>query len=363
MKQLMKGVVLLSICAALTSACEDNYLGDAYISFGMSSAYNHYEMQRLDARFKATGTTFSIPDTNDFILSVMDASERYIYYGRYGDKPDPMKVESGTYNVAVYTHEFDYPAFSSPQFGDSRIVTINAEECIGISFGCTQLNSGMKLIFDTSFRNRFFSGKVAIKNKGVTFEYPYNETRIAYFRPGTVDVIYIENDIETLLVSRDLAPADIYTLKLAASATEGNNGFSIEIDTSRNWICEDFTIGSGNDGSSISSALEVSELAQHLEKKEVWVKGYIVGGDISASKVVFEPPFSKASNIAIAETPYAATREQCAAVELAASSKAREELNLVDNPKLIGRRVYILATITTYYGHPGLKSIKDFRLE
>ncbi len=363
MKQLMKGVVLLSVYAALTSACEDSSMGDAYISFGMSSAYNHYEMQRLDAQFKASGTAFSIPDTNDFILAVTDAYEKYVYYGRYGDKPDPMSVTAGTYHVAVYSHEFDYPAFSSPQLGDSRILTVSAGESIGVSFGCTQQNSGMRLIFENSFRDRFFSGKVSIKNKGVTFDYPYNETRIAYFLPGVVEVVYTENDTETLLVSRELAPADIYTLKLAASAVEGQNGFSIQIDTTRNWISEDYTVGSGNSGSSMSNALQVSELAQHLEEKEVWVVGYIVGGDVSASKVVFEAPFAKASNIAIAETPNASTREQCAAVELPSSSEVREALNLVDHPDLLGRRVYILATITTYYGHPGLKSVKEFKLE
>ncbi len=363
MKHLMKGVVLLSVCAALLSACEDNStMGDAYISFAMSSAYNHYEMQRLDAYFKASGTDFNIPDTNDFILSVMDASENYVYYGRYGDKPDPMSVSPGTYNVAVYSHEFDYPAFSSPQLGDSRIITINAGESIGVSFGCTQQNSGMRIIFEKSFRDRFFSGKVSIKNKGVTFDYPYNETRIAYFLPGVVDVVYTEDETETLLVTRELAPADIYTLKLAATA-EDLGGFSIQIDTTRNWINEDFTVGSGNSGSSVEGAIQVSELEKHLEEKEVWVVGYIVGGDVSASKVVFEAPFSKASNIAIADTPYASTREECAAVELPSSSDVREALNLVDHPDMLGRRVYILGTVTTYYGHPGIKSVKEFRLE
>ena len=100
------------------------------------------------------------------------------------------------------------------------------------------------------------------------------------------------------------------TIKLAASA-ESSDSFSIEIDTARNWMYEDFTLGSGNDGSSMEKALRISDLAMHLGAEDVWVAGYIVGGDMSTSKMVFEPPFTKDSHLALADNTKASTREEC----------------------------------------------------
>ncbi len=361
MKQLLKGAVLLSLSAALMTACEDRAMGDAYISFGMSSAYNHYEMKRLDDYFKASGTGINLPDTNDFILSVKDATGASIYYGNYGDKPNPMNVIAGTYILSVYSEEFKEPQFSTPQIGDQRTVVVGNGENIAVSFGCTQLNSGMRLIFEKSFRDKFFSGTISINSQNYSLAYPYTENRIAYFNPGRLDVIHTDGAKITPIVSRELAPADIYTLKLAAS-TEAPGGFSIKVDTTRNWIEEDFTLGSGNDGSSPERALHIADLPMYMEATDVWVVGYIVGGDVSTSKVNFDGPFTKESHIAIAESTDVSSREECAAVELPSSSEARETLNLVDHKENIGKKVYFKGNIVSYYGHPGIKKVKDFQL-
>ncbi len=361
MKQILKGAVLLSLSAALMTACEDRAMGDAYISFGMSSAYNHYEIKKLDDYFKASGSGISLPDTNHFILSVTDASGASIYYGNYGDKPDPMNVSAGTYNLAVYSEEFTQPAFSSPQIGDYRTIAVSSGENVAVSFGCTQLNSGMRLVFDKSFRDKFFGGIITLQSEEGELEYPFTESRIAYFNPGRVSVQYTKKSLSQTIVSRELAAADIYTLKLAASS-EKAEGFSITVDTSRNWINEDFTVGSGNDGSSMDRAVKICDLEKMIDAKDIWVTGYIVGGDVSNSKVKFEGPFSKATHIAIADSPDAETREECAAVELPSSSKAREALNLVDHQENIGKKVYVKGNIVNYYGHPGVKAIKEYQL-
>ncbi len=362
MKQLLKGAVLLSLSACLSTACEDSAKGDAYISFGMSSAYNHYEMQRLDAHFKASGSSFNIPDTNDFILSVKNASNTSVYNGRYGDKPNPMNITAGVYEVAVYSQKFTSPAFSAPQFGDRKTVVVSSGESVAVSFGCTQLNSGMRLVFEPSFRDRFFSGKVSICDENYSLAYPYTEKRIAYFNSGVLDIIYTDDKEENHLVSRSLAAGDIYTLKLAASAKD-NKGFTISIDTTRNWLTEDYTVGSGNDGSSMDKALKVSDLPMHIDAKDIWVVGYIVGGDVSSSKINLTGPFTKASHIAIAGSSEVSTREECAAIELPSSSEARETLNLMDHPENLGRKVYVKGNIINYYGHPGVKSVKEFNLK
>ena len=42
----------------------------------------------------------------------------------------------------------------------------------------------------------------------------------------------------------------------------------------------------------------------------------------------------------------------------------RDALNLVDNPELLGRKVYMKGDIVeSYYGIPGIKNITDFVIQ
>ena len=50
-------------------------------------------------------------------------------------------------------------------------------------------------------------------------------------------------------------------------------------------------------------------------------------------------------------------------MELASKSDARAVLNLVDNPDMLGKKVWLCGTITQYFGMNGLKAITDFSLD
>ena len=347
--------------AAVLSACMDKMKGDAYISFTLSSDYSSYSMNRMTGRLKSGGNGLVLPDTSEFILTVTAENGETIYKGPYGERPDPMQVSSGTYDVSLHSIEFNEPAFESPLFGDFRTVVLASGQTMSVAFGCTQLNCGMRLEFNDSFRDRFFSSDVFIRSDGYSLGYPYTESRIAYFQPGILNVVCVEGDKETLIVSRQLNAADILTIRLSASSETGGS-FSVKIDTTRNWIFEDFTLGSGNDGSSMEKALKVADLTMFLGAEDVWVCGYIVGGDVTTANVKLEPPFSKETHLAIADNAGASTREECAGAELPEGS-VRETLNLIDNPEILGKKIYVKGDIENYYGYPGVKNIKEFQLE
>lgn len=358
----LKGVFLLITAGVLLlSSCSDRMIGDAYISFALSSDYSSYSMDRLAQKLKSEGTDIVLPDTSEFILSVTSEDGESIYKGPYGDRPDPLEVVSGTYDVSLYSAEFDEPAFSSPQFGDYRTVVIGSGQTLSVAFGCTQLNCGMRLQFTDSFRDRFFTSDISISSEDYSLPYPYTEKRIAYFLPGILKVICTENGQETSILSRQLSAADILTVKLSASA-ESSGAFSVEIDTARNWIFEDFTLGSGNNGSSMENALTVTDLAMHLGAEDVWVTGYIAGGDVTTANIRLEPPFTKASHIALSDNAGASTRGECAAAELP-DGDIRESLNLVGHPEILGRKLYVKGDVEEYFGYPGIKNIKEFHLE
>ena len=121
--------------------------------------------------------------------------------------------------------------------------------------------------------------------------------------------------------------------------------------------------GQPGKGDSISDALTVSQATASAGEEDVWVSGYIVGGDLTSSSASFETPFTSRTNILLGSRSSASDRSSCLSVSLQ-SGYIRDELNLVDNPFLLGRKVCIKGDIVeAYYGLPGLKNLTDFELQ
>lgn len=126
------------------------------------------------------------------------------------------------------------------------------------------------------------------------------------------------------------------------------------------------TPSSGPEEESIESiaakAIEIPQAADNIGVKGTWVKGYIIGGDLTSKNISFAPPFSAASNIAIGISPETTERSECLSVSLP-QGRIRNALNLVTNPSLLGRQCYIQGEIVpSYFGMIGIKNLTDFRL-
>lgn len=113
-----------------------------------------------------------------------------------------------------------------------------------------------------------------------------------------------------------------------------------------------------------SSPYSITEAQENQGQKNVWVEGYIVGGfivpfidgftnDIDATGYEYRPTV-----IALADNMYENNKEKIMPVELPAG-KIRDQLNLVDNPQNIRKKIKIRGNLEKYYGAPGLKSPKE----
>lgn len=123
---------------------------------------------------------------------------------------------------------------------------------------------------------------------------------------------------------------------------------------------------SGPEEESIESiaakAIEIPQASGNVGVKGTWVKGYIIGGDLTTRNISFAPPFSAASNIAIGISPDTKERSECLSVSLP-QGRIRNALNLVTNPGLLGRECYLQGEIVpSYFGMIGIKNLTDFRL-
>lgn len=322
-----------------------------------------------------------IPDTNDFILKVSDAKGKILYEGSYGDSPESLLVDAGSYTVAVHSIEFTTPAFSRPVYGDEQVVVVKAGATVTVRLNCTLENAGVRLQVAPDFLTSYPDGVLFLKSGETRLMYGYAEKRIAYFKPGPISLVLNDRGADEILLTRTLDARTILTLNISApyGGTAATSSITVAVDTAKIWNSESYVIGGGGSGSGsgsggsggdddsgtgLDSAYSVAQAMDHIGEDEIWVFGYIVGGDLSsAGTTVKTSKFTKATHLAIAARSSVTTKASCIAVELP-KGPVRDALNLVDHPDLVGTRVYLKGSlVTSYFGTTGLKAVSDYVLK
>ncbi len=338
---------------------------------GLQSADDHGELRVSFAKEQESLTRagLAIPDTSDFILTVRGSDGKIIYDGKYGDSPESMSLSPDSYTVTVISEEFSKPAFSSPQFGDEQCVVIPAGKSMDVKLVCRQMNSGIKLKIDSGFLDEYPNGVLMLKSSLGRLIYGYSEKRVAYFKPGEVSLVLNEGKTDKVLMSRTLKEQEILELKVLVASSSGpsqsagEGGISVKVDTARTWISDSYVIGgNSSSGSGQYEALTVSEALSSIGEEDVWVSGYIVGGDLTSSSASFQAPFDSRTNLVLGPRSSTTDRESCLSVQLP-SGELRNALNLVDNPDLLRRKICLKGDIVeAYYGIPGIKNITEYEL-
>ena len=320
-----------------------------------------------------TRATVDLPDTDAFILTVKNSAGDVLYEGAYGDSPESMLVNPGSYTVKAVSRVFEKPEFSAPQFGDEQVVVVQSGTSTKVRLNCTQLNSGLRMRLDSEFGATYPNGSVTVSSAEGNLKYSQTENRIGYFKAGNVSVSLDDGTTSKILLTRYLEACEVLTLGISCPAIEppkpdAGNGISITVDTSRVWSSYDYEIGSGqgaDPGTTVSTAYSVAQAKEHIGEKSVWVCGYIVGGDLSSAKegISFKPPFTSMTCLAIASRSSVTSKSSCMSVKLP-KGDIRTEINLADNPGLIGRKIYLKGDlIAAYFGIPGIENITEYVLK
>ena len=362
--------------AAAVSACDDFSLG-----FLQGQGELRWIIENEGAGTRASA---EIPDTNDFILRVSNADGKVLYEGPYGESPESLLVDAGSYTVGIRSIEFTAPGFSRPLYGDEQVVVVKGGAVVTVRLNCTLQNAGVRLQVAPDFLTSYPDGVLYLKAGETRLMYSYSEKRIAYFPPGPVSLLLYNQGKDETLLSRTLDARTILTLNISAPHGGGSamaSSISVAVDTAKVWNSESYIIGgggssggssssggSGSGGSGgddeIDGAYSVAQAPSHAGEDGVWVFGYIVGGDLStAGTTVKTSKVTKATHLAIATRSTVTAKASCVAVELP-KGKIRNALNLVDHPDLIGTRVYLKGSlVTSYFGTTGLKGTSEYVLK
>ncbi len=322
-----------------------------------------------DGQEELTRTSAEIPDADDFTITVTDSKGNSMYSGLYGACPEELEVPAGSYVVSALSAEFEKPAFSAPQYGDAQCVLVPDGAAADVKLVCSQQNSGVRLKVDSDFLTACPDGVLFLKSPQGKLMYGYSEKRIAYFLPGQVSLMLSRGSVDEVLMTRTLQAGEVLDLKVEVATSSPSQSdktlarIKVAVDTSRVWLSDVYEIGGTSDkGGDSSSALTVSQAQASIGTEEVWVCGYIVGGDLTSASASFTAPFKSRTNIIIGPKSSTTSKASCLSVQLP-TGKFRDALNLVDNSSLLGMKVYIKGDIVeAYYGIPGIKNISDYKL-
>lgn len=346
---------LLFLLLSFVGSCDrfasesDNAVGVLCVSFDESVAAH-------------TRASPEIPDTSDFLLTISGPSG-VLYDGLFGDCPESLELQSGSYTVRVVSRIFDRPAFDAPQYGDEQCVVVPAGGVVSVRLECEQINSGVRLDVSDDFLTECPESVLFLKSASGKLMYSYSEKRYAYFHPGEVSLVMNENDRESVLMNVDLEAREMLSLKVSVAKSSKSDKSCIEmtVDTTRKWRYDEYVIG-GQSSNVESETFTVAQAMRNVGAEDVWVSGYIVGGDLTSASASFETPFKSKSNVLLGPRSSTSERDACLSVQLP-DGKVREALNLVDNPHLLKKKVKIKGDIVEpYFGMPGIKNTIDYQL-
>ena len=350
-------VFLLLVCLAGCEMSESRSDGTGELRIAFSSLSDEF-----------TRASSEYPDTSNYLLTIEDSKGRVVYDGQFGDCPESLSVPSGNYTIRAVSCKFDKPAFSAPQYGDEQCVMVPDDAVVDVRLVCRQTNSGVRLRIAKDFLTQCPDGVLYLKSDAGKLMYGYSEKRIAYFLPGRISLVLAMNGNDEVLMTRTLLAQEVLSLGVSVASAENSGSLqpsgriSIDVDTLRYWISDDYVIGgSSHAGEGPDAAMTVFQAQASAGVKDVWVCGYIVGGDLTSSSASFDEPFSSRTNILLGPKSSTSDKSACLSVQLPSGS-LRDVLNLVDNPYLLGRKVYLKGDVVdAYYGIPGIKNVSEYK--
>lgn len=108
----------------------------------------------------------------------------------------------------------------------------------------------------------------------------------------------------------------------------------------------------------------IATLCRADDGEFIALKGYIVGymPTNTINKVVFDADDAVSTNIVLTDRAAETGTNLCAGLQLKAGSDARVDLNLADNPAMLGQRIIAYGYKGAYCNAPGLKQVEVYEL-
>ena len=298
-------------------------------------------------------------EITDFILRISNNQAVEILKERIGDLPAQIALPVGSYTVEAYSVEFSEPKFETPYYSGKTNVEIEAGETNDASLVCSQANAGIKVVWSDGFSALFSTYQAQITCDAGYLSYSSTESRTGYFLPGTVSISILADGQTISGGTITLAAKDMVTATLQPKATpSGSLSIDFSIDETVNNREVEVTVdpeytGANNEDNPYS-------VAQALTKPDetgVWVVGYIVGARATSAWST-----TSQTNIVIADVAGETDLAKTMAIQLPTTGTIRSDLNIVDNPSVINKKILLKGNLFDYFGR-GIQNVSSYSIE
>lgn len=222
-------VLLLLLLASGCSKDRDEPRGNGTLNIRL-------EMDdRIDLVATQACNTKAGPDLGTFTLEVTQGETVVHKIPTLGANTSPsLTLEAGDYTVSAYSQPFAAPAFDTPVYGASQLLTITAGATKDVALECTQTNAGVKINYSDDFKAQHTSYSTRIVHSTGTLDFSGSDAgRTGYFPTGYVDLI-VTADGKEYTQAIQLKARRLYTITVKDAnvpVTSGHANISISVST------------------------------------------------------------------------------------------------------------------------------------
>lgn len=213
-------LMLLALAALGLSACrsdESTPSGGGYLAVKVAA---NNEVVSAASRAEGDG----VPDAGDFSLSITkENGELVSKWDKFSEyDAESTVVPVGTYTVSASYGDATTEGFDGLSYAGSATANVTEGETTDVTIDCTINKSRVSISYTDAFKSYFsdYSAYVS-SSRGNKIDYTADETRAAYFVPGSLDVY--------LNVTRPGVSAPV-TLKVKTLAAEVKHEYRLTMD-------------------------------------------------------------------------------------------------------------------------------------
>ncbi len=259
---------LLASIFVLTSCSNDgtndeNARGTLHIELGVDN--------KIDGVTNTRAGEEESPSVNDFALTIYKGTEEWRTFDRFSLVPEEISMPIGKFTVKATYGQIYNEGFNAPYFVGSEDVEIKDDDDKSVSVTCTLGNAKVRINYTDAFKMYFKDYSTEVNSQGnspITFA--KNETRAAYFKPGSVDI-----NINVTKAQGSTAAAKIFG-KTITTAARHEYDVTLDVDAGSNQLMINF-----NDSvSEESRTVDVSDEALNFNPPTMKAYGFTSGSTI-----------------------------------------------------------------------------------
>lgn len=244
-----------------------------------------------------TGILFNV-STNQDVQTVLSRGSEPVYWidltgtetRSFALESELVEVDPGPYNVTatspVGTDGVNtMPAWNTPVYRGSTDVTVPSKGTVKATITATQINSGVRIVFDPSIKEAYQALEAKIEdssNESLEYDYDTPSTDMGYFDPGILTITLSDGGTPVNIVGGTSYELTVkiktnYTITLKTS-DEFDEGITFDITKEdAGEESSEIGIGDGSGDGTLASPYSVSSAINTMPLQGVWVEGYIVG--------------------------------------------------------------------------------------